>query len=101
MDIPQIIKFYVDSFNEKGIGTVRPVEVRRVEGLLGLVATANVLGHEREIFVSNEECVCMAFIGGDNPVEREVWRALRDDVVSIWRDHRIHKIMDPDEKTGT
>jgi hypothetical protein len=101
--IPSIIKLFVDECNKGGIFTVSPVEFTTVDGLLGLVATVNLLGHEREIFVSNEECECMAFIDGDNPVEKNVWRAFgSEEVRSILRDLRINEIMCQEEKqTGT
>jgi hypothetical protein len=45
----------------------------------------------------------MAFIDGDNPVEKNVWRAFgSEEVRSILRDLRINEIMCQEEKqTGT
>lgn len=101
MDIPAHIKLYVDRFNEQEIGTVTPVKVTSVDGLLCLVATANVLGHEREIVVSDEECEAMATIGGESPVERMVWRAFRDDIQSIMRDRKISRVLGEDGSAST
>jgi len=109
MQIPAPIQLYLDKFNREftfgidghGLGHifVRPDGVKVVDGLLGLVATVNIVGHEREIFVSNEECECMVFIDGDNPVEKKVFRAFgSEELCSILRDLRINQIMGQEEK---
>ncbi len=114
MQIPAPIQLYLDRFNQEftvsvdghelGHISVRPDGVKVVDGMLSLVATATVLGYDRQIFVSNEECEAHILIDDGttpSPVERAVFREFGDDIVAIIRDRRIDGVIRDVDESGT
>jgi hypothetical protein len=106
MEIPAPIQFYLDRFNQEFTGhmSVRPDGVKVVDGMLSLVATATVFGHERQIFVPNAECEAHMMIDDGatpTPVERAVFREFGEDITAIIRDHRISGVIGDGDESGT
>jgi hypothetical protein len=106
MQIPAPIQLYLDRFNQEFTGqmSVRPDGVKVVDGVLSLVATATVLGHDRQIFVSNEECEAHILIDDGttpSPAERSVFREFGDDIYAIIRDRRISGVIGDVDESGS